>query len=247
MKEILSAVNNDTSLNKDNIVEKIRERLPQSSSEYKEWERADFNTNHTFEVEFKTDNNKVTLLHCAVYYKLENILNALLEVEGINVNAVEKNKYDEPFNALLKAQDVNLVKHYKTPLHYAALYNYKEAVDALLKAKGINVNTVDEYETTPLHYAAFNGQKEIVASLLEAKEINVNAKDEYGQTPLHSAARSVHEDAVDILLKAQGIDINAASKCGWTPLHCAVSNCRTKAVETLLKAEEINRLLSKFT
>ncbi|WP_253302404.1 ankyrin repeat domain-containing protein [Wolbachia endosymbiont of Psylliodes chrysocephala] len=86
-KKISSAVNDDKDLNKDNVIDKIKEELKKYPEEYKKWEKVGFDVNHLFEVE----SDKCTLLHLAAYEAifddLGDVANALLGVEGINVDA----------------------------------------------------------------------------------------------------------------------------------------------------------------
>ncbi|SRR6266576_2137219 len=94
-KRILSAIDNEADLSKDNVIEKIKEKLSQYSDEYKKWDKASFNVNHLFHAVDKPDNpllgedGECTLLHLAARNNLENITEALLGVEGIDVNAAD--------------------------------------------------------------------------------------------------------------------------------------------------------------
>lgn len=115
-KEILSAIDNEADLSKDNVIEKVKEKLKAiDSSAYEEWEKTDFDVNYLFQVE----NIQRALLHLVAYGNLGNVAGALLKVEGINVNAKEEDGW--------------------TPLHLAAQNGHKEIVDALL-AKEADVN-----------------------------------------------------------------------------------------------------------
>ncbi|WP_341812142.1 ankyrin repeat domain-containing protein [Wolbachia endosymbiont (group A) of Conops quadrifasciatus] len=161
-EEILSAVNNEgRNLNENNVIEKIKERLKvKDKDEYDKWEKADFDVNHRFEW---LEGRKPTLLHLAVCHEAASVLNALLGVKEINVNAVTG-------------------RLEWTPLHEAAYSIHNETVDALLKSKKTNVNAVDKDGWTPLHWAAAVSKKSIVKALVEngADSLLINNK---GQTP----------------------------------------------------------------
>ncbi|WP_434732332.1 hypothetical protein [Wolbachia endosymbiont of Zygogramma bicolorata] len=45
-ERMLSAIDADKNLSKDNVIGKIKEKLSQYSDEYKEWEGAGFGVNH---------------------------------------------------------------------------------------------------------------------------------------------------------------------------------------------------------
>ncbi len=195
--KILSAIEKEKDLNRDNVIEKIKEELKaEDKNWYKKWEKAGFGVNYLFEVEsnvfircedgslilFKDfededfeDNaftqpkdNGLTLLYLAVYNNLGNTINALLEVEGININIVDK--------------------YGCTLLHVASLRGNIGVVNYLIE-KGATVDVKDSFSRTPLHSATEGGCKKVVDFLIE-KGADVNAVDTSGQTTLHSAAES---------------------------------------------------------
>lgn len=141
-KEILSAIDNEADLSKDNVIEKVKEKLKViDSSAYEEWEKTDFDVNYLFQVE----NIQCALLHFVAYDNLGNVAGALLKVEGINVNT--------------KGKDGG------TPLHFAAQDGHKEIVDALL-AKGADVNAKNNRGETPRDLAVVDD----IERLLKAAE-----------------------------------------------------------------------------
>jgi len=171
-KEILSAINNEAGLSKDNVIEKVKEKLKViDSSAYEEWEKTDFDVNYLFQVE----NIQCALLHLVAYGNLGNVAGALLKVEGINVNAKGKDGW--------------------TPLHFAAQNGHKEIVDALL-AKEADVNAKGKDGRTPLHLAARNGRTEVVKILI-ANGADPLLKNKDGKTPRDLAER----DFIKKLLK----------------------------------------------
>jgi ankyrin repeat protein len=99
----------------------------------------------------------------------------------------------------------------RTPLHWAAARDHKNAAELLLANKA-NVNAKDDAGWTPLHAGVQFGYKEM-AGLLLAHGAEVNAKNEDGQTPLHLAARSGSKDLVELLL-AHGAQVNAMNNKG---------------------------------
>lgn len=76
----------------------------------------------------------------------------------------------------------------RTPLHFAAQHGHTDVVEVLLKAKGININAVDDgYGDTPLHFAALYVYTPEIRFVLENRA-NVNTQDKDGNTLLHLAA-----------------------------------------------------------
>ncbi|QIT35701.1 ankyrin repeat domain-containing protein [Wolbachia endosymbiont of Brugia pahangi] len=245
-KEILSAIDKETDLSKDNVIAKIKEKLKAlDSSTYEEWKETNFDINHLFAV-------KYGLLHLAVHNNLKNVVNALFGVEGIDVNAVDKDKHTSLHlavekghigivNSLLEVKaDVNVEdENGKTPLYTAVQFGCKGEIGvligkmmigALIRA-GANVNAEDKDKCTPLHFAARCGRKEIVQTLIEAGA-NVNAANEDKRTPSHIATQFCRKEIVKVLVEA-GADVRAADKYGITPLHFADG---AETVKTLIGA-----------
>ncbi|WP_353288619.1 ankyrin repeat domain-containing protein [Wolbachia endosymbiont (group A) of Pogonocherus hispidulus] len=205
-ERMLSAIDADKNLSKDNVIGKIKEKLSQYSDEYKEWEGAGFGVNHLFAVEYG-------LLHLAIHNNLENVVNALLGVEGINANA--KNGYGD------------------TPLCKAARRGCTKTIRALID-NGADVNEKDNHECTPLHLACENGQTEVVNLLLKREDIDVNAISKDGYTPLHLVASHYSDEGIVKALIENGADVNAKNQDRCTPLHCAVRGGYTRIVKALI-------------
>lgn len=86
-EQVLGIVNRENDLNGDNIVEKIKEQIKKiGSSTYEEWKKKKFNINYKFSNNNDYNKKELILLHLACLYNQENVVKALLAVNGINVN-----------------------------------------------------------------------------------------------------------------------------------------------------------------
>ena len=90
-----------------------------------------------------------------------------------------------------------------SPLHFAAGYGRREAVEHLL-AVGANVHARDDGGLIPLHNACSFGHAEVVSLLLQ-HGADPNARDSWSYTPLHEAAIKGKID-VCIMLLQHGAD-----------------------------------------
>ncbi|WP_265026857.1 ankyrin repeat domain-containing protein [Wolbachia endosymbiont (group A) of Bombylius major] len=140
-KEILGAVNKETDLSKDNVIDKIKEELKKYPEEYKKWEEAGFGVNHLFE------DDQLTLLHLAASCGYAKIVNLLIE------------------------NDASVDVEYKgvTPLHRAVGGGHTDIVEILVKngAKVDAKTNVEEFKGyTPLHCAGEGGHTKIAKFLI---------------------------------------------------------------------------------
>ncbi|WP_264328988.1 ankyrin repeat domain-containing protein [Wolbachia endosymbiont (group A) of Andrena hattorfiana] len=113
LKRMLSAVDKEEGLSKDNVIDKIKEKLKKYPEEYKKWEEAGFDVDYLFEIKDDTliAYDRFTLLHLAVLCGYEKIVNLLIE------------------------NDASVDVEYKgmTPLHFAVGGGHTEIVEILVK------------------------------------------------------------------------------------------------------------------
>lgn len=124
-----------------------------------------------------------------------------------------------------------------TPLHWAAIWNKRDAAMFLIK-KGAKVNVRDYKGLTPTHWASGKGNLELVA-LLAANGADLNRSDLLGRTPLHLAAYRGKENTANYLIK-KGADVNARDRKGETPLHLAVHSDRDVVALLLARGADVN-------
>ncbi|MDX5495776.1 MAG: ankyrin repeat domain-containing protein [Wolbachia endosymbiont of Nomada marshamella] len=243
-KRILSTVNEEGNLSKDNVIEKIREKLSRDSDEYTQLSETGFDASLTcLNIEYTSSciepgffglpsiRNQVEIHHRTLFILAAitghvKIVEALIE-RGIDINTVDKDGL--------------------TPLHEAAGSGHVEVVNALIK-KGANVKAVDKYGNTPLHLAASHYSDEGIVKALIENGADVNAKNQDRCTPLHYAALSSNnKEIVEILVK-EGADVNASlDESMITPLHMAARghNANQEVVQALIEKGANVKAVSK--
>ena len=124
-----------------------------------------------------------TPLHCAAKHGTLEVVDLLLDVPGIAVNARNGEG--------------------TTPLHYLARRGESEHLRRVLDKLdrlGADFGAVNGAQETPLHLAC--AQREGCISLLLAHGADANALNKKGESPLHYAARSGRTAAAELLLDA---------------------------------------------
>ena len=86
-----------------------------------------------------------------------------------------------------------------TPLHTAALYGFKDLLEALI-SMGASIDTQAYDEQTPLHFACLSNHLDCVIALVKAgADISLPASD--GSLPIHAAAQTNNVKMVQVLLE----------------------------------------------
>ena len=119
-----------------------------------------------------------------------------------------------------------------TPLHLAAFFGQRAAVERLLAA-GADLNAVSRnaLHNTPLHAAVAGGHVDVSLLLIEAGA-GVNVSDAGGHTPFHIAAEGGYAPVVKALL-ARGADAHAVDAEDRTPLSRAAARGHTEIVDLI--------------
>jgi uncharacterized protein len=127
----------------------------------------------------------------------------------------------------------------RPPLVDAAKKGDREAVRALLKQAGSNVNATEADGTTALHWASYRDDLE-TADLLIRSGAKVNTANDLGATPLWAACENGSEAMTRRLLSA-GANPNAKLLSGETVLMLASRTGNPAVVEQLVaKGAEVN-------
>jgi ankyrin repeat protein len=119
-----------------------------------------------------------------------------------------------------------------TPLHLAAFFGRRSAVERLLTA-GADLNAVSRNAllNTPLHTAVAGGHVEVSLLLIESAA-DVNAVDAGGHTPLHIAAEAGYVPVAQALL-VRGASAHVVDAEDRTPLSRAAARGHTDVVDLI--------------
>ena len=207
------------------------------------------------------DGYKRTLLHNAVITNKFDIVEYLVNAEGININAQDNSLYtpllyavekkqtniaellikklaekDSTGNALnimgrSKNQNISIDK---TPL-YEASQNGSLDIVKLLAENGADLNKKASNGISPIDIAFQNDHLDIMKYLIE-QGADINLIDNNGMSLISKIIVKNSKDSVDLVdyLIEKGSKINRQSNDGWTPLHEAVQAGNKKMVQLLL-------------
>ena len=120
----------------------------------------------------------------------------------------------------------------KAPLHWAALYGQKKAVELLLAGKA-DVNLLDGDGFTALHWAVMFNKSDVAEVLVTNKADTTIKVAKFGWTPLRLAVIHGHKATAEVLLKG-GADPNLPDEENIPLLHQAVIVGKKEMVELLL-------------
>ncbi len=135
---------------------------------------------HGADINNRNNDNRWTILICAVAENHIAIAQQALGRPGIEINAVDDMQ--------------------NTALHIAAERGLARMVELLLQHPEIQINVKNHMGWTPLSKAAFAGHVEVVQQLLARPELEVNFVDQDRQTPLFHAASTENLETVRLLL-----------------------------------------------
>ena len=159
-----------------------------------------------------------SLLHWVCQRGLQQLVERILSIPGVNIDAVTPDG--------------------ETALLLAAAHDQPQVVDILLR-QGADPNIADHAGYYPLHWVCQRGQYQLVERILSIPGVNINAVTRNEKTALLLAAENDHPQVVDILLR-QGADPNIADHAGYYPLHLVSKRGQHQLVERILSIPGVN-------
>ncbi|XBS69744.1 ankyrin repeat domain-containing F-box protein [Acerihabitans sp. KWT182] len=162
-----------------------------------------------------------TLLHQAVLHDQVDIINFLLKLKKIDVNA--KNSLDD------------------TPLYLAAKKGLCSIAKRLIMHSEININTENgKFGRSALHIAILEEHLKLAEQLISSPACDVNKQDNNGESGLYHAIRKNNLQVVELLLNQPIIDVNQQNGKCCTALMLAVLKGNTDIVKVLLEHASID-------
>ena len=163
---------------------------------------------------------KFTGLHCASYFGIVEVVKALMEMKGSDIN---------------QRDCIGC-----TPLMWAAQRGNEGVVRLLLARGDVDPDKTDNYGETPLSGASAGGHEGVVRLLLARGDVNPNVANSDGETPVWLASSEGHVGIVRLLLAKSNINPDLPDSCGETPLWCASSKGNEGVVRILLARGDVN-------
>ncbi|PAA55583.1 hypothetical protein BOX15_Mlig032910g2 [Macrostomum lignano] len=119
------------------------------------------------------------------------------------------------------------------PIHAAATFNVEEAMQLLLRQKGIKIDVTDDKGQTALHVACRRSHVQIARLLLEfGADVLKQEKD--GVSALHQPARNGSLELCELLLSS-GANVDTTDNNGLTPVMVASIEGRLPILKRLLQ------------
>ncbi|WP_162367579.1 ankyrin repeat domain-containing protein [Acerihabitans arboris] len=178
-----------------------------------------------------------TILHRAIFHRKENIIGQLLKMEGVDINASDRDGVTPLCVAVSGGQISTVVKFLHCPniiidigdsineipcIHFAIAGNYPDIATEMVNSGLCDINKQDKYGVTDLHAAAVNGYKEIVRILIKHRDVNIDCADENGETALMYAFSAQEYDIAKILMSTAGVNFKEENNVGSSLLHFAM-------------------------
>ncbi len=160
-----------------------------------------------------------TALHWAAFRRHADVVQRLVDVDGVNVDGRDKDGF--------------------SAIHVAAAAGANDVLDTLSEVTSENLTFTSTVEgNTALHLASLNGHEDALRLLLRfARSEDVKAKNGRDETCLHLASMGPVSDlCLDLLLEeAKNVTfLNAVSSTGRSALHFAAVNGHAQRCQKLL-------------
>ena len=195
-----------------------------------------------------------TGLHCASYFGIDEVMAALVEIEGCDINQGDwlgftplmwaaRQGSQGAVTILLTREDTDpdkVCNRGRTPLWWTSRNGHEGVVRLLLARSDVNPEKPDNIGATPLLAASSHGREGVVRLLLARDDVNPDKPNNYGQTPLWAASSNGHEGVVRLLLARDDVNPDKPNYYGETPLWGASRGGHEGVVKLLLARNDVN-------
>lgn len=186
------------------------------------------------------DNEGYTALHLAAQNGHAEVVEQLINYEGVIVNPQTKMHQHTPLHLAISQELLQrlLCNDNNQYLKVVEIFCKKSKESDDLKQKILETGTL--FNESPLHRAAWGNNSKIVTALIESGA-NIEALNHSGETPLHRAALRGGKEIVENLL-ARGAQVNALTTVvKVAPLHYAAKYNNNDIVTLLInKGANVN-------
>lgn len=197
----------------------------------------------------------VTGLHIAAYYGVDEIAEALILNDSVDINAefapgisplslASMQNHEHIVYKLLEHKSIafdpfSLVG--ENALSMAASNGNFGLIDRLLNQSGVEglEKSHRRANSLALIHATWHGHENIVRLILEKSDIDSNASNSHGSTGLLISAEDGHEGIVRLLLGRGEIEVNLQDGDGDTALICAAREGHIEIMRILLERSGI--------
>jgi len=155
-----------------------------------------------------------TPLHCACELRQVGSMTLLVELAGMDVDAVDKDGW--------------------TGLHWLCKLGDVSAVRYMCK-RGANISIADNLGRNPLHLACMSGQLDVVQYLISDLGCDPLTRDKEGYTTLHSAVAGNQVRVITFLLDVSQFIVFSVSVTGLTPVLLACKEGHLESLKYLIE------------
>lgn len=176
------------------------------------------------------DEEKNTMLICAVNEGRVSIVQALSTLPGLNLNLDVQNANDN--TALYRVAVLGQSITAKSKISSHQVLNMASA----LVNGGADLNIKGANDFTPLMWAAYTGNIDLI-TLFTEHGANGDVQDKNGWTPLMHAVTHNHKEVCKILIEKSGCNVDIRWKDGSSALLMAIQGDKTEIAKMLIDAK----------
>ncbi|KAL2530362.1 Ankyrin repeat family protein [Forsythia ovata] len=194
----------------------------------------------------RNDNQKMVIVLLKRDPEIANIVNNALETP-LFVAIDERRVFSVEFLLELCPSPAYIGPEGRTALHAAAIYDWKNIIERLLRKHPTLTKEVDDFGWTALHYAARYGAVKVTRELLKADKFlaYVAAEKDSNKTALHLATCEGYVKIMEEILTHCPDCWEMVTSDGQNILHLAVKFEKQEAFEFILRKSWVRNLVNQ--